>query len=286
MHYFLVFLYFHGNGDSKNNIQEINWFWICLNSNQPFAGIRWDLSVLIPSVQKSNWPSQRHTHLPISYLARCDNIRFHWTPEWKEPKLPKSAGLILHSSIWKSVFKLGKKPRLSLSFASIHEKRSVFSIWKCSFSLPTFQTFYDTLPAILMWTVRLCLLSAEAEGVRNGCVRQGSGGRILWPANHKTTALVSLWLSRRGCIYRRKWVWQGVFVCVCVWMRSPLGRTASTFQMLMLILTQLNIKCVGARRGVITERATQETRGRLAQWSGVAVVIVISGHHITPWYSQ
>lgn len=40
--------------------------------------------------------------------------------------------------------------------------------------------------------------------------------------------------------------------------------------------------CVGERRGVITERATQETRGRLAQWSRVAVVIVISGHHITP----
>lgn len=114
MHYFLVVLYFHGNGDSRNNIQEINWFWIRLNSNQPFAGIEWDLSVLIPSVSKSNWPSQRHTHLPISYLARCDNIRFHWTPEWKEPTLPKSAGLILHSSIWKSVFKLGKKPRLSL----------------------------------------------------------------------------------------------------------------------------------------------------------------------------
>lgn len=36
------------------------------------------------------------------------------------------------------------------------------------------------------------------------------------------------------------------------------------------------------RRGVIIERVTQGTRGRLAQWSRVAVVIVISGHHTTP----
>lgn len=63
---------------------------------------------------------------------------------------------------------------------------------------------------------------------------------------------------------------------------DALGKTPSTSQRLMVTPIPLNIKCVWEWRGVITERVTQETRGRLAQWSRVCMVIVISGHHIMP----
>lgn len=131
-----------------------------------------------------------------------------------------------------------------------------------------------------------CVYSArrQREQGTDVCVREVEGGSCDLPITRQP-----LWLARDSAavdVFTAGSECDKVCLCVCVWMRSPLGRTASTFQMLMLILMQLNIKCVGARRGVITERATQETRGRLAQWSGVAVVIVISGHRITPWYSQ
>ena len=167
-----------------------------------------------------------------------------------------------------------------LSFFTLGTTFSLFfSIWKCSFSLPTFHRFYDTLPAILTWTARLCLLSAEA-GVRNGCVRRGGGGgRILWPANHESTALIIPWLSC-GCVYHRK--------SDEVSVDGDHDWRTSSFQGIMVKKWNSKSVCVRKRerRGVITERATQGTRGRLAQWSRVAVVIVISGHHATPRYSQ
>ena len=48
-----------------------------------------------------------------------------------------------------------------------------------------------------------------------------------------------------------------------------------------MLIDEIEIES-GSVGEVIIGRATQETRGRLAQWSKVTVVIVFSGHRTTP----
>jgi len=61
---------------------------------------------------------------------------------------------------------------MSISFVFPFEKAVFY------FQRPT-TFFYDTLPAILMWMVRACLLSMEPGGKKGKRVRQGGGGRVL-----------------------------------------------------------------------------------------------------------
>lgn len=78
----------------------------------------------------------------------------------------------------------------------------------------------------------------------------------------------------RGRVYR------GKRDEVCVW--TPLGRTASTVQIVMVMLMRLNRMWVWEKGGVLLQRGRR--RKQEEGWNNV--VIVISGHHITPWYSQ
>lgn len=157
--------------------------------------------------------------------------------------------------------------RVTVSLSLPYMRISPFYPFESSFYFQrstAFTTFF-----LLFWC-RLwdCLLRAEA-----------------WRGSKDHVACQS-WLHWLACDSSMDLFTTGsVTKSVGLWMGTPLGRTASNLQRLMVILIKLNIKCEWERRGVITERATQGTRGRLAQKSRV-MMIVISGQHITPWYSQ
>lgn len=80
-----------------------------------------------------------------------------------------------------------------------------------------FQTFYDTLPAFPMSSVRLCLLSPR-QAARNGCMRRGGGGTCQSQGDSD------------GRVYPRK---GEEFASD---RRDPSGRTASTLQIVMEML--------------------------------------------------
>lgn len=133
-----------------------------------------------------------------------------------------------------SAFTLGKKTA-SRSPPRMRNSLTLFvSIWKCTISLPAFQTFYDTLPAILMWTVRLCLLRAHAGGRDlTSCQSRGDGS---------------------GC---SSWLSWGFLGAGSVTRGVPVDGDP---------VRRLNAVWVWESGGaVFSDRPTQETRGRLEQ---------------------
>lgn len=125
--------------------------------SQPWKEKKMPKSLHIQWLYNSKVSPQRHTHT-MSYLARCDNISFHWTPEWTDSESVvhlKSDPLQLHMEV------------LLFFLQSWQENQSIETF---SFSLPMFHSFLQHTSCY--FDIDCVTIFAQAECRKPLCVFQ------------------------------------------------------------------------------------------------------------------